>query len=296
MAPTIKTIGEYKTHQDYFVDFFGDNLLVTQTGHTLRHQAMDPRRRLPSPSLAFFSPSRRWSRRPVDTVMVLLTTGVRPSSGYTPAMRGNISSHRPALLLSARPQHPSTFPHESRHDFCRFLEQPRRVLRGRSFEGIVEECIGLEGVKLDRKISRVIGVLTTSAKSNKPNAGRHTDAYSDRTRGVRDAKVLPKMHLKFDSHSKPRVLPQTLDDGSEMSSSSPSFHALVTRLIVGGRVTGTTLVFLAPPCHYPSLDTLQLCVGTSCLSSISLTVIKRVPDIHPCVKKFSNLQLMSISC
>ncbi|CAN6926314.1 unnamed protein product [Brassica oleracea] len=239
MAPTIKTIGEYKTHQDYFVDFFGDNLSVTQTEtpsvirrwiryvvyrhrrsrsrhplvvgvgvqwtprwyfsapkgyyrpadtlqlcvgtlcliiqlsyckrvpHILRrfltdpnttfvvspsllhqllwtepgrhsnrdslhHQALDPRRRLPSPSpsLAFFSPSRRWSRRPVDTVMVLLTTGVRPSSGYTPAMRGNISSHRPALLLSARPQHPSTFPHESGHDFCRFLEQPRREKAG----------------------------------------------------------------------------------------------------------------------------------------------------------------------
>ncbi|KAF3532789.1 hypothetical protein DY000_02043338 [Brassica cretica] len=31
MAPTIKTMGEYKSHQVYFINFFGQNLDVTQT-------------------------------------------------------------------------------------------------------------------------------------------------------------------------------------------------------------------------------------------------------------------------
>ncbi|KAG2246082.1 hypothetical protein Bca52824_085710 [Brassica carinata] len=51
-------------------------------------------------------------------------------------MRGNIVSHHPALLLMY------------------VVDSQGRSLRGRSFEEIVEKCMGFRGVKLDRGISR----------------------------------------------------------------------------------------------------------------------------------------------
>ncbi|KAH0943839.1 hypothetical protein HID58_003476 [Brassica napus] len=89
------------SHQYYFVDFFGDNLFVTQTEtpsvirRWIRYVVYRHRR-----SRSRTSHSRRWSRRPVDTAMVFLSAeGLLPSRRYSPVMRGNFMSHHPALLL-----------------------------------------------------------------------------------------------------------------------------------------------------------------------------------------------------
>ncbi|KAH0855631.1 hypothetical protein HID58_004021 [Brassica napus] len=236
-------------------------LLWTKLGchlHSLRHQAVDPRRRLPSPSFALFTPSRRWSRRSVDTVMPR-----REKAGIT--------RHRLEIgeLLD-----------ESEGSFV--------------FEGIVEECMGLEGVRLDRKISKSDWSVTTSAKSSVGGCLCSFKLGVD-ARLWQSVIVFPSLlhiselvkQIKWLQRSEPSrttnltiplcrflwrrfdstLTPPTLDDGSETC----LYIVTVVRALV------TLLSLESASSGHP---TLMLCVGTSCLI-IQLSHCKRVPDIIP---------------
>ncbi|KAH0850852.1 hypothetical protein HID58_095192, partial [Brassica napus] len=254
MAPTIKTIGEYKTHQDYFVDFFGDNLLVTQPRHP--PSSGDGSETSSTVTVArVLLTSRRWSRRPVDTVM----QDVR---------KLEITRHQLEIgeLLDVRKY---------------VADQQGRSLRGRMY--------GAEGVKLDRKISKSDWSVDYLSKEQLVQVS--VDAYVSFKLGV-DARLwqisktnqmAPTIRTlakyKFESHSN-KSTPSDIDDGSEMSSSVPSF-TLLSPIIVGVGVNWAPhWYFSAPPCHYRPVDTLQLC-GNIVSHHPALTVIKRVPDIIP---------------
>nr|VDD52826.1 unnamed protein product [Brassica oleracea] len=130
MAPTIKTMGEYKSHQVYFINFFEQNLDVTQTE---------------TPSII-----RRWirdvvyrhrHRRSRSSHPLVVGVGVQWTPSCQDVRKLEITRQQLEVgeLLDVRKY---------------VADQQGRSLRGRSFEGIVEECMGLEGVKLDRKISK----------------------------------------------------------------------------------------------------------------------------------------------
>ncbi|CAF2079533.1 unnamed protein product [Brassica napus] len=205
MAPTIKTIGEYKTHQDYFVDFFGDNLSVTQTETpsvirrwiryvVYRHRRSRSRHPLVvgvgvqwTPRWYFSAPKGYY--RPADTLQLCWTPSwyFSPPAYDRPAdtlqlcvgtsvliVQLSYCQRVPNILRRFLTNPDTTFVgfwnsqdvrklEITRHqleigellDVRKYVaDQQGRSLRGRSFEGIVEECMGLEGVKLDRKISK----------------------------------------------------------------------------------------------------------------------------------------------
>ncbi|KAJ4886416.1 hypothetical protein Rs2_26164 [Raphanus sativus] len=182
MAPTIKTMGEYKTQQVYFVDFFGQNLDVTQTetpsiirrwifNVIYRHR----RSRSPHPLVVGvgvqWTPSWHFSPpaydRAADTLQICVGTSIL-------IVQLSYCKRVPNILRRFLKNPNTTFVgfwnsqderklKMTRHrleigellDVRKYLaNQEGRSLRGRSFEKIVEECMGLEGVRLDRKISK----------------------------------------------------------------------------------------------------------------------------------------------
>ncbi|KAF3532790.1 hypothetical protein DY000_02043337 [Brassica cretica] len=148
MAPTIKTIGEYKTHQDYFVDFFGDNLLVTQTE---------------TPSVI-----RRWirdvvyrHRRSRSSHPLVVGVGVQwtprwyfsaPKGYYRPA--DTLQLWVGTLCLIIQLSYCERVPHILRRNYFTLTDWHGRSFRPRSFEEIVETCMGFRGVRLDKNISK----------------------------------------------------------------------------------------------------------------------------------------------
>ncbi|KAH0943840.1 LOW QUALITY PROTEIN: hypothetical protein HID58_003477 [Brassica napus] len=283
MAPTIKFMGEGKSHQVYFINFFGQNLDATYTPSVIRRWIRDVVYR---------------HRRSRCSHPLVVGVGVQ----WTPqdVRKLEITRHRLEIgeLLDVRKY---------------LADQQGRSLRGRSFEGIVEECMGLEGVRLDRKISKSDWSVDYLSKEQLVQVS--VDAYVSFKLGV-DARlwqsviVFPSLlhiselvkQIKWLQRSEPSrttnltiplcrflwrrfdstLTPPTLDDGSETSSiyshrRSRSCHPLV----VGVGVQWT------PHPHgisHPRRVTTVLRILSSyawehhVLSSSSLT---RVPDIIP---------------
>ncbi|ESQ47348.1 hypothetical protein EUTSA_v10028212mg [Eutrema salsugineum] len=161
--PSIRAIPRYYTHEIFFVDFFGDELIVTVTS---------------TPSVI-----KRWIR---DVVFIH-----RRSSSYHPLVVGVGVQWTHAGHYSPRPKNywpprqihssyaflrnsESTFVGVWNHHDAKILKRCRhqleigqlldvkryvidsecKSLRGRSFEKIVETCMGYQGVRLDRQISK----------------------------------------------------------------------------------------------------------------------------------------------
>ncbi|CAA7016230.1 unnamed protein product [Microthlaspi erraticum] len=176
MALRIKTVGSYNTHQDYFVDFFGADLLVTVT---------------PTPSVI-----RKWihrvvfnHRRSQKTKPLVVGVGVQwtpPAYHETPAETLQLCVGKRCIIIQL--SHCDRVPQILR----RFLADPETTfvgvwnnqdarkleisthrlktvelldirhyvedsegysLKRCSFEKIVEACMGYRGVRLDPRIS-----------------------------------------------------------------------------------------------------------------------------------------------
>ncbi|XP_033148411.1 uncharacterized protein LOC103845545 [Brassica rapa] len=185
MAPTIKTIAEYKSHQYYFVDFFGDNLFVTQTETpsvirrwiryvVYRHRRSRSRHPLVvgvgvqwTPPWYFSAPKGYY--RPADTLQLCVGTlcliiqlsyckrvptilrrfltnpettfvGIRNSQDVERLVRTK-QQLEIGELLDVR-------------NYFTLTDWHGRSFRPRSFEEIVETCMGFRGVRLDKNISK----------------------------------------------------------------------------------------------------------------------------------------------
>ncbi|CAH8356761.1 unnamed protein product [Eruca vesicaria subsp. sativa] len=175
-------MGEYKTHQVYFIDFFGQNLDVTQTDtpsiirRWIHNEVYLHRRSRAShpvvvgvgvqwtPSWYFSPPAHD---RAADTLQLCVGTSIL-------IVQLSYCNRLPLVLRRFLTNPDTTFVGFWNSQDARKLEMSRhqleigelldvrkyvadsegRSMRGRSFEKIVEECMGLEGVKLERKISK----------------------------------------------------------------------------------------------------------------------------------------------
>lgn len=179
MAPSIRTIANYYTHQEYSIDFFGDELIVTVTWtpSVIRQWIHN---------VHFFN---RFTSHPlvvgVGVYWTLPGHYVDPPLGYDPPadtlqlcvgtrciiIQLSHCDHVPYALHNflACYTHVGVWNSQDKKkleqcghqlkigkllDIRRFVGGTRgRSLRGCSFEVIVEECMGYRGVRLDPAVS-----------------------------------------------------------------------------------------------------------------------------------------------
>ncbi|XP_006299895.2 uncharacterized protein LOC17892361 [Capsella rubella] len=168
MAPRITTIGNYYTHQDYSVDFFGDELIVTvtRTPSVIRQWIN---------KVHFFN---RFTSHPLVVGVGVYWTLLSPADTLqlcvgTRCIIIQLShcDHVPYALHNflACYTHVGVWNSQDakkleqcRHqlkigkllDIRKYVEGSRGSLRGCSFEEIVEQCLGYRGVRADPEVSR----------------------------------------------------------------------------------------------------------------------------------------------
>ncbi|CAN6921213.1 unnamed protein product [Brassica oleracea] len=146
MAPTIRTLAKYKSDQYYYsVDFFGEDLTVTltKTPSDIRRWIRD----------VVFSHRRSRSCHPL-----IVGVGVNwaPHCVSPTSFQGS-SRIQTQLFQDAKRLARTRYQLEIGEllDARMYVVDSQGTsLRGRSFEEIVEKCMGFRGVKLDRGISR----------------------------------------------------------------------------------------------------------------------------------------------
>ncbi|KAG7584576.1 Ribonuclease H-like superfamily [Arabidopsis suecica] len=180
MAPSISTIRNYYTHQEYSVDFFGEELIVTvtRTPSVIRKWINNVHffNRFTSHPLVvglgvywtlpghYADPPPESYNRPADTLQ--LCVGTRciiiqlSHCDHVPyALHNFLASYTHVGVWNSQD---AIKLERCRHqlkigkllDIRRFVEGSRGSLRGCSFEEIVEECMGYRGVRLDPEVSR----------------------------------------------------------------------------------------------------------------------------------------------
>ncbi|WZZ29449.1 hypothetical protein YC2023_012850 [Brassica napus] len=169
MAPTIRTLAKYKSDQYYYsVDFFGEDLTVTLT-----KTPSDIRRWIRDVSASTGHHIGISQRRRVTTVLRIVSSYAwehRVSSSSSLTVIKRVPDIIPRFLTDPN----TTFVGSGNSQDAKRLARTRyqleigelldarmyvvdsqgTSLRGRSFEEIVEKCMGFRGVKLDRGISR----------------------------------------------------------------------------------------------------------------------------------------------
>ncbi|KAJ0242473.1 Polynucleotidyl transferase [Hirschfeldia incana] len=214
MAPTIRTMGEYKSHQVYFVDFFGQNLDVTQTetpsiirrwigNEIYRHRRSRSSHPLVVGVGVQWTPSWYFSPpeydRAADTLQLCVGTSILivqlSHCNRVPNILRRFLANPNTTFVGFWNSQDERKLGITRHrleigellDVRKYLaDSDGRSLRGRSFGKIVEECMGLEGVRLDPRISKSdwsVGYL-----SNEQLIQASVDAYVSCKLGV-DARL-----------------------------------------------------------------------------------------------------------
>ncbi|CAA7055778.1 unnamed protein product [Microthlaspi erraticum] len=176
MSPTIRDAACNNTHQEYFIDFFGDNLIVTVTStpSVIRkwiRNVIFNHRRSPSYHPLVVGVGVQWTpescyHSPAETLQ--LCVGKRciiiqlSHCGRVPDVLRSFLTSQETTFVGVWNSQDARKLEQCRHqleigqllDVRGYVEDSEgESLSGCSFEEIVEACIGYEGVRLDPMIS-----------------------------------------------------------------------------------------------------------------------------------------------
>lgn len=199
-APTIRNVASYYTHQEYSVDFFGDEFIVTVTSdssvisrwisqvllnnrfssHPLvvgvgvqwtpfsYYSDPPPNSYYADPSSGYYAhppPRRHYSNNPADILQLCVGNGcLIIQLSYCDQVPNSLRSFLTdpeTTFVGVRNSQDARKLARSSHQLeigelldIRYVNDSwGRSMRGCSFEEIVEECMGYQGVRLDPEIS-----------------------------------------------------------------------------------------------------------------------------------------------